>query len=356
MKRIVSLAVALLMLAAASITVNRSLFGHDIAGRSGEAEPNDSTAIEAAVAETADGGSVIHTAGLPSTVNGYAGPVPLDIYIGADGRIARIEALPNSETPGFFRRAAVLLDAWVGKTPAEAEAMTVDAVSGATYTSLAIISNVTSGLEAYTGLEARKAASAPWKLWIALGVTLIACVVPLFVHRKAYHTVQMIANIAVLGFWCGQFLDYAIIMRCMAGAEFALPAALLTLVMLVAAFIYPLFGRPQHYCNHICPLGSAQQLVGMVCGYKIHISKGALKGLDIFRRALWAALMLLLWADCLTGWMDLELFQAFKFESASWWIIGAALVFVGLSAIVSRPYCRFVCPTGSLLKRAENIG
>lgn len=357
MKRIVSLAVVLLMLAAASITVNRSLFGHDIAGKNADAAPGgDSTAIEAAVAETADGGHVIHTAGLPATVNGYAGPVPLDIYLGADGRIARIEALPNSETPGFFRRAAALLEAWNGKTPAEASAMTVDAVSGATYTSLAIISNVSSGIEAYTGLEARKAASAPLKLWIALSVTLIACIVPLFVHRKAYHTVQMIANIAVLGFWCGQFLDYAIIMRCMAGADFALPAALLTAAMLVAAFIYPLFGRPQHYCNHICPLGSAQQLAGMVCGYKIHISKGALKGLDIFRRILWAALMLLLWADCLTGWMDLELFQAFRFESASWWIIGAALAFVGLSAIVSRPYCRFVCPTGSLLKRAENIG
>ncbi len=126
--------------------------------------------------------------------------------------------------------------------------------------------------------------------------------------------------------------------------------------MLVAAFIYPLFGHPQHYCTHICPLGSAQQLVGQICGYKIHISPKVLKGLDWFRKILWAVLMLLLWTDCLTGWMDLELFQAFQVQSASWWIIGAALVFVALSAVVSRPYCRFVCPTGSLFKRAENIG
>ncbi|MDE6632216.1 MAG: 4Fe-4S binding protein, partial [Muribaculaceae bacterium] len=30
--------------------------------------------------------------------------------------------------------------------------------------------------------------------------------------------------------------------------------------------------------------------------------------------------------------------------------------FILLSIIVNRPYCRFVCPTGSLFKRAENLG
>lgn len=56
------------------------------------------------------------------------------------------------------------------------------------------------------------------------------------------------------------------------------------------------------------------------------------------------------------GWMDMELFQAFQFESASWWIIGAACLFIVISSVIARPYCRFVCPTGSLFKRSENIG
>lgn len=126
--------------------------------------------------------------------------------------------------------------------------------------------------------------------------------------------------------------------------------------MLVAAFVFPLFGRPQHYCNHICPLGSAQMILAEICSYKIKISARVLKVLDWTRKILWAVLMLLLWADVWTAWMDLELFQAFMYESAPVGIIIAAALFVALSAVVARPYCRFVCPTGSLMKRAENLG
>lgn len=132
--------------------------------------------------------------------------------------------------------------------------------------------------------------------------------------------------------------------------------ALTTLVMLVAAFVYPLFGRQQHYCSHICPLGSAQQLVASVCRYKIRLFPSVLRVLDWVRRILWAVLMLLLWADVWVEWMDIELFQAFIPASTPIGISIAAAAFVALSAVVSRPYCRFVCPTGSLFRRAENIG
>lgn len=241
------------------------------------------------------------------------------------------------------------MQSWIGKIPQEALAMNVDAVSGATFSSNAIISNVNAGMAYYEGTANKPKPHIPLKIWIALAVTLAACIFPLFVKNKAYHKVQLIANIVVLGFWCGQFLDYALILKYISSG-FVLPAGLVAIAMLIAAFIYPLFGHPQYYCNHICPLGSAQQLVAELCGYKIPLSKKVLNGLDWFRKILWAVLMLLLWTDCLTEWMDLELFQAFQFESASVGIIVAACVFVGLSAVVSRPYCRFVCPTGTLFK------
>lgn len=337
------------MVMAAAISVNKAIFGHRIdSGPADEAEP-----IEA-LTQLPDGSVVIHTAGLPGTITGYAGPVPVDIVI-ADGKIAGITPLDNAETPNFFQRAETLVVQWIGKTPQEGMELHVDAVSGATYSSNALIANIKAGLAYYDGVSAQPSGSFPLKLWIALAVTLAACIVPIFVRSKVYHNAQLIANVVVLGFWCGQFLDYALILK-YGSSGFALPAASVAIVMLIAAFIYPLFGHPQHYCNHICPLGSAQQLMAEICGYKIRLSKGALKALDWFRRILWGALMLLLWTDCLTGWMDLELFQAFQFRSASVGIIIAACAFVLISAVVARPYCRFVCPTGSLFKRAENLG
>lgn len=86
------------------------------------------------------------------------------------------------------------------------------------------------------------------------------------------------------------------------------------------------------------------------------MSVRTVKYLDWFRKILWAVLMLLLWTDVMTEWLDLELFQAFMIQVAPIGIIVTAGVFLLISLIISRPYCRFVCPTGSLFKRAENIG
>lgn len=349
--RFLSLLLCVLMMCAAAICVNKSIFGHSL-------EPSSAIGETVAATDTltvqADGTAVIHTSAL-TKAPGYAGPVPLDIYV-SEGRISDIKPLPNSETPSFFERASALFAGWIGKTPEEASVMKVDAVSGATYSSGAIIANVNAGVDYYLKDRASSGRAAmPWKLWVALAVTLAACVVPLFVKSRIYNNVQLVANVVVLGFWCGQFLDYSLMLRYLSSGM-SLPAGLVAVAMLVAAFIYPLFGKSQHYCNHICPLGSAQILVAEMCHYKVRIGARTLKALDWFRKILWAALMLLLWADVWVEWMDLELFQAFMIESAPIGIIIAAALFVALSAIVSRPYCRFVCPTGSLFKRSENIG
>lgn len=350
MNKILSLALVLLMMITAAFSVNKMIFGHKIAEVSESKMPEQSDKITV----LSDSSFVIHTANISGTTIGYAGPVPLDIYV-TNGKISEIKSLPNAETPAFFKRASVILNEWIGKTPQEALTMTVDGKSGATYTSDAIKSNVTAGLDYYIGEDSHTDNSTPLKVWVALAVTLAACIVPLFVTNRYYHIVQLIANVAVLGFWTGQFLDYYAMLKYLS-VGFSFPIGLIAVFMLIAAFIYPLFGKPQYYCNQICPLGSAQILMGKVCHFKLKMPVKVIKALNWFRKLLWAALMLLLWADCLTEWMDFELFQAFQLKSASWWIILAALIFIALSAVVSRPYCRFVCPTGSLFKRSENIG
>ena len=78
-----------------------------------------------------------------------------------------------------------------------------------------------------------------------------------------------------------------------------------------------------------------------------------MKRLDIFRQFLWAALMVCLWTGAWYGWIDLEPFSAFVFESASVGAIVIAVVFLALSTVIMRPYCRFVCPTGTILKISQ---
>ena len=63
--------------------------------------------------------------------------------------------------------------------------------------------------------------------------------------------------------------------------------------------------------------------------------------------------MLCMWIGLWFTWVEYEAFSAFIFESASPIVIGIAFVFVLLSLAIPRPYCRFVCPTGTLFKIAQ---
>ena len=81
-------------------------------------------------------------------IRGFSGPVPVEVYI-TDGRIDSVVALPNDETPRYFNRLRRrgLLNAWDGLTVEEALAADVDGVTGATYSSRALIRNVHLALE-----------------------------------------------------------------------------------------------------------------------------------------------------------------------------------------------------------------
>lgn len=92
-----------------------------------------------------NGTVVINTAGLCDDVDGYMGPTPVEIRIRKD-TIIDITPLPNEETPAYFREASKLFRKWIGLTPAKALEVEVDAVSGATFSSDALIENVKAGL------------------------------------------------------------------------------------------------------------------------------------------------------------------------------------------------------------------
>ena len=96
----------------------------------------------------ANGQTVVNTTNISRTVRGLNGPTPLKIYIKKD-KITKIETLSNRETPDFFNRAKAVLKQYEGKSVKKALSTNVDAVSGATYSSKALIKNVEQGLKYY---------------------------------------------------------------------------------------------------------------------------------------------------------------------------------------------------------------
>ena len=364
---LLSLVVVVLIISAAAIVRDGKIFGFDL-----RYVPTKSAAVAAdndTLSVMPDGAIVVNTRLLAKDVQGYGGPVPLRIHVSKSGVVDSIVAEPNAETPDFFNHASTLFGQWQGKTVDEAAAMEVDAVTGATFSSRAIIANVQRGL-AYAkqhaalgnasdvvGSAEASGVSASSKGWTlggiaALIVVLMGAVVPLFVKNRRWHYVQLALNVVVLGLWTGTFVSYTLLMRLFSGgvslAIFGTLAA--PLVMVLVAMLYPLAGRPGHYCAHICPFGSAQELAGKLTRRKPRISPRLNRALNMFRNVLWGVLMVLMLTATWTAWMDYELFTAFLYTSASAWVIALAVLFLVLSVWVPRPYCRFVCPTGSLLR------
>ena len=371
--RLLSLVVVVLILAAAAILRDGRILGHDLReAHEAKALKNDTLEV------TPDGAFVVNTKPLAKDVQGYGGPVPLKIHI-KDGRVAAVEAEPNAESPDFFNRAKELLNHWQNKSVDEALAEEVDAVSGATFSSRAIIANMQRGL-AYAkqhgqwgedGSVGALETSAPPIVGsengsvgaletsappiVALIVVLLGAVVPLFYNNRRLHLVQLAVNVVVLGLWTGTFVSYTLFLRIFAGGVSlsAIGALAAPLLMLIVALIYPLAGRSGHYCANICPFGSAQELAGKLSRRKLRITPRELKLLSVLRNLLWGVLMALLLTGTCTAWIDYELFTAFLYSSASVWVIVLAALFLVLSVWVPRPYCRFVCPTGALIKSVE---
>ena len=383
--RLLSLVVVVLILAAAAILRDGRILGHDLReAHEAKALKNDTLEV------TPDGAFVVNTKPLAKDVQGYGGPVPLKIHI-KDGRVAAVEAEPNAESPDFFNRAKELLNHWQNKSVDEALAEEVDAVSGATFSSKAIIANMQRGL-AYAkqhgqwgedgsvgalgtsaspiegGSAGALETSAPPIVGssvgahgtsipsiVALIAVLLGAVVPLFSNNRRLHLVQLAVNVVVLGLWTGTFVSYTLFLRIFAGGVSlsAIGALAAPLLMLIVALIYPLAGRSGHYCANVCPFGSAQELAGKLSRRKLRITPRVLKLLSVLRNLLWGVLMALLLTGTCTAWIDYELFTAFLYSSASVWVTVLAALFLVLSVWVPRPYCRFVCPTGALVKSVE---
>lgn len=368
--RLLSLVVVVLILAAAAILRDGRILGHDLReAHEAKALKNDTLEV------TPDGALVVNTKPLAKDVQGYGGPVPLKIHI-KDGRVAAVEAEPNAESPDFFNRAKELLNHWQNKSVDEALAEEVDAVSGATFSSKAIIANMQRGL-AYAkqhgqwgedgSVGAADTSASPIEggsvgahgtsipSIVALIAVLLGAVVPLFYNNRRLHLVQLAVNVVVLGLWTGTFVSYTLFLRIFAGGVSlsTIGALAAPLLMLIVALIYPLAGRSGHYCANICPFGSAQELAGKLSRRKLRITPRVLKLLSVLRNLLWGVLMALLLTGTCTAWIDYELFTAFLYSSASVWVTVLAALFLVLSVWVPRPYCRFVCPTGALVKSIE---
>jgi electron transport complex protein RnfG len=99
--------------------------------------------------KNSDGSYLINTSGLCKDVKGYKDLVPVEITIKKD-KVEKIELLKNNEGPKYVAMASKgIIDKFIGLKVKKATAAQADAVTGATFTSNALIANINAGLNYY---------------------------------------------------------------------------------------------------------------------------------------------------------------------------------------------------------------
>ena len=102
-----------------------------------------------AMSKLPDGTYVVNTTTLAKDVRGFRGNTPLNIYI-KSGKVVKVEALSNQETPNFFNKVKQgLLQKWNGMKATKVSTTNVDGVTGATFSSKAVKENVKRGVKYY---------------------------------------------------------------------------------------------------------------------------------------------------------------------------------------------------------------
>lgn len=301
-------------------------------------------------------GWAINTSLLSDSIIGFASSVPMLLGFDNSNVVVGITLLKNYESSDFVQdlKDAGFMTNWNKLHLTEIQHKKVDAVSGATLTSTAIIKTINHSASV---VAQQKSSAEPAKRDImailkpTLGYMLILLALLQFFFPKRFKKIRMVHQIMViiiLGFWMGTFLSLFSFSNWIThGID--LPAKLFVFVILVLSIVLPLFTSKSFYCAHLCPFGASQELAGKIRKKKIKLSPGIKQFLATLQEKVFAVIMLLLFTGVSFDLTNVEPFSAFLFGTASIPVIVLASIFLILSIFIPRPWCRYACPTGYLL-------
>ena len=313
-------------------------------------------------------GRVLYTKPDETSVAGFGGNLRVVVGISPDGKIAGIELGENYESVGFIRRVREtgFFEKWNGLSVEEAAKADVDTVSGATMSTTAIKSMVALNLSKYSGMEIAENSEDSTPIWLKIAVFVILAysLFAFFFPQKTakFRTFHLVLLVLILGFISGSVLSIESFKNWIISGNIAF----VPLVILCAALLLPIISGRNFYCSFVCPFGAIQELLGKIPLPKKSLPPKFMKKVTIFK----VVLLIFIYASMITGLFTdftvFEPFSAFQFRvgvpegftadsapllynSALLPSLVIAALFLIISLFISRPWCRFFCPTGTLM-------
>lgn len=286
----------------------------------------------------------------------YGGMLKTAVVMDSLKKIQYVAILDSSDTHSYLEKVIGLgiLDKYVGKTLDKMPE--VDAVSGATFSSTAIIEGVERAAQVIgaaqfglPALEKHKRTAPPETIKIILICLFFAASLIItnkkFKHKRKARNVLLLLSAIILGFWLGAQFSISTVVLLLNGSwlkGMATYAAILCLFLAVAVFLVT---KKNLFCNFICPFGAIQEGIGNITGCsppkKMH-------WMDWISRA-WvlAVLLAALYFQTPADAMYEPFSKAFNFIGSG--IIYALTILIVISSlIVKKPWCSLFCPMRSI--------
>ncbi len=297
-----------------------------------------------------------------SEAEGYGGPLKLAVAVDPRGVTSSVVIVEQRETADYFRRVSdsELISSLIGKSYLDKVRLgdDVDGVSGATYTSRAIVSASRSGLRSIAARQLDRDVPREKPPQVMFGIPELVLILLIsvwavgdrkgFPLRKQACWFTLLTSMIVLGFLYTSLLTLPFMTKMLMGFWPNWQNSLYWYTLFGFFLVTILYKGKNPYCQWICPFGGVQETLGVIGGAK---SRNPIHLVEFFRwlprgLALTAILAALFFRN--PGISSYEVFGTlFDLEGSpfQFGLLAAALV---TSLLVRRPWCRFLCPIGAI--------
>jgi len=291
--------------------------------------------------------------------DGFGGPLKVAVGVDPNGTVVSAVVMEHRETPSWFAkvRKSALLKSMKGKSyldPFEI-GRDIDGVTGATYTSRAVIQSIKAAAReiSLNELELPKPEEKP--TGIKWGYPEIVLVLLLAVGvfgikyssgktKKRLRWLLLLSSLAVIGFLVNHPLTLVDMNKLLMGYWPDLHHQLYWYLLVFGVLLIFLTTNRNIYCHHICPFGAAQECLAVFGKAKHFQSKRYAGFFKWLRRGIvWlAVLVALIFRN--PGISSYEVYSTlFSLSGTNREVLFLAIVLL-VSLFVKRPWCRYLCP------------
>jgi hypothetical protein len=289
---------------------------------------------------------------------GYGGELEAAVLLDTGGIIRDLVVARHRETPSFLEKTEKngLRKSLIGKSYMDPFIIgeDVDGVSGATYSSRALIRCGKEGsrqvareqlhLDVPETEEATMAPGIPEIGLVALYLTAFLGIYRFGSQKKVLRWITMLGGLLILGFWFSLPLTLAKVNSFLLGYFPDWHTQLYWYLLLGAFVLSIVLTRKNIYCHWICPLGGLQECLGAIGGARPRFARRTNRIMKWVQRgvALLAILLALYFRNPVK--MDYEIFGVSLSLTGPVYLFVFTGIFLMASAFIQRPWCNYLCP------------